>query len=260
MIKSILLSLTFLLVFSISKGQTTAMNFNKMDCSGAVHNLFADLDAGNAVIIEFYMPSCGSCPPPAKKMQTMANNIMRTYPGKVKAYAFPFNNTTTCSYSASWTSGNGLPLFMPMDSGAAQVSYYGGFGMPTVVLVGGANHKILFSTLSFSTGDTTIMRDKILGLFTGTGINAMPENAPAFSIYPNPANGNATININVNGASNVMVDITDMTGKQAAVIINEKQSGIITKEFSTSSLPNGIYFVRMIADGKTTTQKLNIIH
>ncbi len=169
--KSALLFITCLLISNMARSQTTAMNFNKRDCNGTIHNLFADLDAGNAVILHFYMASCGSCPPPAQKMQAMANNIMKTYPGKIKAYAIPYNNSITCSYSSTWVSSNGLSLFTPLDSGATQVSYYGGFGMPTIVLLGGSDHKVLFSTLSFSTSDTTTMRNKILTLFGATGIN-----------------------------------------------------------------------------------------
>ena len=41
--------------------------------------LFADLDAGNAVVLFYFMPSCGSCPPPARKVQTMMTNVLKQY-------------------------------------------------------------------------------------------------------------------------------------------------------------------------------------
>ena len=144
--------------------QTTAMNFSGIDCNGNNVDLFQDLDAGKSVVLFFYMPSCGSCPPEALKIQTMANNINAVQPGKVKAYAFPFQNSTTCSYSSGWVTTNGLPLYIPMDSGAAQVAYYGGFGMPTVVLLGGgSNHSVQFVTQNFVTSDTTTMHNLIVG-------------------------------------------------------------------------------------------------
>jgi hypothetical protein len=71
-------------------------------------DLFADLDAGKAVILHFFMPSCGSCPPPAQKIQTMANNINAMHPAMVKGLCFPFQNSTTCAYAASWVSSNNL--------------------------------------------------------------------------------------------------------------------------------------------------------
>ncbi len=254
-------TIALMFVATISKAQTTAMNFNKMDCNGNQHNLFADLDAGNVVILHFFMPNCGSCPPPAQKIQKMANNVMKTHPGKIKAYALPYNNSTTCSYSATWVSSNGLSLYAPLDSGAAQVAYYGGFGMPTVVVLGGKDHKILFSTQSFSTSDTTDIRDAILAsLNSNTGIAELPSAVKTFSVFPNPASENVSINFDLNETSTVLIDITDITGKQVAIIMNEKQNGVVTKQFNTAALPNGNYFVRLQTNGKTITQKLNIAH
>jgi hypothetical protein len=86
----------------------------------------------------------------------MANNINAMHPGLVKGYAFPFNNTTTCAYSSSWVSSNGLSSFyVPMDSGAVAVAHYGGFGMPTVVVLGGMDHRVMYVSQSFSNADTS---------------------------------------------------------------------------------------------------------
>lgn len=247
-------------VITISKAQT-AMQFSGVDCNSNSVDLFADLDAGKAVILHFYMPNCGSCPPPAQKIQMMANNINATYPGMVKGYAFPFQNSTTCTYSSSWVSSNNLSmLYSPMDSGATQVAYYGGFGMPTVVLLGGADHRVMFSTQSFATSDTTIMRDSILALLSTTGVMDLPDAVTSFSVFPNPASDNVFINLTLNETTNLLIDVIDMTGKQVAVISDEKQNGTITKQFSTVALPNGIYFIRIQVNGKEATQRLTVNH
>lgn len=260
MSKSIYLLIALLFIIKVFNAQTTAMNFNKKDCNGTMHNLFADLDAGNAVVLFYYMSSCGSCPPPALKIQAMANNIMKTYPGKIKAYAIPFNDVTTCNYTNTWVSSNGLSLYTPMDSGAAQVAYYGGFGMPTVVLVGGTDHKILFSTMSFSTSDTSIMKNKILSLFGANGINDVQNFTLNVAVYPNPATDNISITLTLNETSNLLLELVDITGKQVALLMDEKQSGIVTKQFSTTELPNGIYLVRLQVNGQTSFHKLIINH
>lgn len=262
MTKSILTTFTLMFVFTISRAQTTGMQFSGKDCNGNSVDLFADLDAGKIVILHFFMPSCGSCPPPAQKIQAMANNINKMHPGKVKGYAFPFQNSTTCSYSATWVSSNNLgTLYTAMDSGAAQVAHYGGFGMPTVVVLGGTNHKVLFSTLSFSTSDTTEMRNKILAQINGTtGVTDLSSAVNAFSVYPNPAKDNVSITLDLKETSNLLIDVTDITGKQVAIIMNEKQTGIVTKQFSTAALPSGNYFVRLQVNGKTAMQKIVINH
>lgn len=262
MTKSILFSLALMFVITISKAQTP-MQFSGVDCNGASVDMFADLDAGKAVILHFYMPNCGSCPPSAKKIQAMTNNINALSPGMVKGYAFPFQNSTTCTYSADWVSSNKLgTLFQPMDSGAAYIDNYGGFGMPTIVLLGGsgANKRVMFSTLSFSTSDTTAMRDSILALLSSTGIADVPSVVNAFSIYPNPASDIVYINVDLKEPSHLIIDVTDISGKQIAIISTEKHSGIVTKQFSTAELPSGNHFVRLQVNGKTVTQKLTVQH
>lgn len=260
--KANVLLLALMFIVTISRAQTTAMQFSGQDCNGNNVDLFADLDAGRAVILHFYMPNCGSCPPPALKIQAMANHISAQYPGRVKGYAFPFQNSTDCSYSQSWVSSNNLStLYAPMDSGAEQVAYYGGFGMPTVVVLGGLDHKVLFSTLSFSTSDTTTMRDAIIAMLDQTtGVPGIAAVVNAFNVFPNPATNQFSVNVDLQQPSDVFIDITDITGKQVNILMNQKQAGSVTKQFSTEGLPNGIYFVRLKVNGVSTTKKINVIH
>jgi thiol-disulfide isomerase/thioredoxin len=258
------LIIVLLLVLTNAKAQTTAMQFKGMDCNGNSVDLFADLDAGKVVILHFFMPNCGSCPPPAKKIQTMANRINKKYPGMVKGYAFPFENSTTCSYASSWVSSNGLSaLYTPMDSGEDHVAHYGGFGMPTVVVLGGKDHHVMFSTLSFSTSDTTEMRDSILAmLYVNTGIEEQTHitNSINFSILPNPTSDYITLDFNLKEYSTLRIDITDISGRQVAMLANQGHVGIFNKQFSIASLPNGIYIIKLQVNGKISSQKLVINH
>ena len=50
MTKSILFSLALMFIITISKAQTP-MQFSGVDCNGASVDMFADLDAGKAVIL-----------------------------------------------------------------------------------------------------------------------------------------------------------------------------------------------------------------
>lgn len=258
--KSILLSVVVLFAITFTKAQT-AYQFAGMDCNNIPVDLFADLNAGKAVILEFYMPNCGSCPPPAQKIQAMGNKINQTYSGMVKGYAFPYQNSTTCTYSSSWVNSNNLSSFWtPMDSGAYQVAYYGGFGMPTIVLLGGQDHRVMFSTLSFSTSDTTIMRDSILALLGTTGIHDLSNELNAFEVFPNPANESVSVSIDLKNATKVLIDVIDISGKQIAIISDEELNGKITKQFDTSTLANGSYFIRININSKVNTEKLTVQH
>jgi hypothetical protein len=257
-------AMTVMLAFAMSSsyGQTTAMDFNRTDCNGNPANLYADLDAGKAVILFYYMPNCSSCPPPAQAIQMMANNINTTYPGTVKGYAFSFSDLTPCSVTQAWVTDNTLPLYAPMDSGAASIAHYGGFGMPTVVLVGGSDHRVLFSSLSFNYDtDTTILRDSILALLGVTGIDTRPGNASNLSIYPNPAGHTVTLTFDLAEQTDLVIDIADITGKQVAVISKDKKAaGNIRRTFNTDALVSGLYTIRINAGGKALSRKLEVLH
>lgn len=256
--KTILFLVTFIVLIKISEAQP-ALQIAGNDCDGIPHDLFAELDAGKASVLFFFMDACGACPPPAQKIQVMMNNIMADYPGMITGYAMPYTNSTTCAATSNWVANYGH-LFAPYDSGAYQVAYYGGFGMPTVVLLGGsgANKRVMFSTLSFLTSDTTIMRDSILALFSTTGIADLPSTVSAFRVYPNPATENVFISVNLKESSNLLIDVADISGKQLAVIMNERQNGLVNKQYRIAALPNGNYFIRLQVNGKTAAQKITI--
>ena len=243
-------------------GQQTAMQFSGDDCNGNYVNLFDDLDASKAVVLHFYMPNCGSCPPPAQKIQAMAMKINATYQGAVKGYAFPFQNSTTCAYSANWVNVSGVSaLYTPMDSGATQVAYYGGFGMPTVVLLGGADHRVMFVTQSFISSDTTIMRDSILNLLNTTGINKFSDFVSKVLIYPNPVKETLSIECYLKKPAHVKIDIVNETGNKIMDVADEKQiEDQLTRLISTSKLAGGVYFVRVVAGNYTSNYKFVVAH
>jgi thiol-disulfide isomerase/thioredoxin len=263
MTKSILIALAFIFTASISKAQTTAANFIKKDCNGTMHNLFNDLDAGKVVLLHFFMSNCGSCPPPAQKIQAMAKNVMKTYPGSIIGYAVPFNNSTTCSYASTWVSSNNLTLYTPLDSGADMVSYYGGFGMPTVVMLGGKDHKILFSTMSFSTEDTTTMRDSALAFLQRTTglIHAIKPDLLSLNLYPNPANDKVQLELNLKQSSTISIDVMNVLGEVVAnVYQGNVNSGLFQSEVKTNDFKAGVYFLSITADQEIYQHKFIVNH
>ena len=257
-LKSIASIVALSLLSLTSFSQTTAMNFSGQDCNGNNVDLFSDLDAGKAVVLFFYMPNCGSCPPPAQKIQTMANNINANNPGRVKAYAFPFQNSTTCSSVQSWVTSNNLSLYAPMDSGAVQVAYYGGFGMPTVVLLDGVDHGVSFATQDFSTSDTTTMRNLILGSLS---ISENQKDEFNLKVFPNPSTDMLHLSFEVPNSAESFIELVDITGKVILSTTKETyKKGLNTKELNVSKIINGTYFAKIHIAEKVNTQKVNIIH
>lgn len=259
--KSILL-LTFLIFsFSLLKAQTTAMDFNRPDCNGNMRHLFADLDDGNAVIIEFFMQNCGSCVGAGNKLEALKSDLLAQFPGRVKSYAIGYNDSYSCSSNLDWVFNNGFSS-IPMDSGAMQVAYYGGMGMPTVVaLGGGSQHLVLGSPyLGLTNSDTTAMANDIRDFLNSTGINDLKSTVTSFNMFPNPANDAVTLGFDMKEAGTISIDVFDITGKKIMSLMNDNiTAGAFKKSFNIATLTAGNYVVALTANGNSTNHKLNII-
>ncbi len=257
------MALILALTANLSFGQTTALNFNREDCNGNMQHLFADLDAGNAVIIEFFMQNCGSCITAGNRLESMKSNLLAQYPGKIKSYAIGFNNTYSCASNVNWVTTNNFTS-IPMDSGAVQVAYYGGMGMPTIVILGGgSSHSVLGTPyVGFTTSDTSTMAADIRAFLNpASGIDDINSFAKAVTIFPNPTSDLVNVSFEVKTSGKLAIDILDITGKQVSSIFNESiSSGAFTKSFSSSTLANGYYLIRVSYNGNTTNYPLNIAH
>ncbi|MBK9450819.1 MAG: T9SS type A sorting domain-containing protein [Bacteroidetes bacterium] len=260
---ALVLGFALSLLGSSGFAQTTAMDFEGVDCNGNMHHLFADLDAGNAVILEFFMNNCSPCVTAGTKLEALKADLLAEYPGMIKSYAFGFNNTYSCTTINNWVNNNGFSS-APMDSGAAQVAYYGGMGMPTIVILGGgSNHSVLGSPyIGFSTSDTTQMASDIRGfLNTATGIQVQNDPLETVSVFPNPSQDRIQLNVNVTAAGNLRIEMLDLTGRQVRVLCDEVVGvGTFTQSFSTSTLASGSYMIKMNASGNLTNRKVSVVH
>lgn len=244
-----------------SKAQTTAMNYDFIDCAGNSQSIYADLDAGKALILEFFMTSCSPCVTAGGKLETMKADLLAEYPGMIKSYAFGYSNTYTCTAINNWVTTNSFTS-IPSDSGAAQVAYYGGMGMPTIVILGGGTGHTVLGTpyVGFTTSDTTTMANDIRNFLNSLGV---AENASLtdLKLFPNPTDQSVQLSFNLKETTDLKIDLFDVSGRLITNIADRKnQSGKISEVINTSTYTNGSYIVRVSANGKISQQKLNIIH
>ena len=120
----------------------------------------------------------------------------------------------------------------------------------------------MFSTLSFSNSDLSIMEDSILALISSTtAINELPTGVSAFSVYPNPVSESVSVNLTLKENTDLSIEILDVTGKQVALIADVKKiNGNYTKSFNTSSLPDGNYLIRLNANNKSSIEQIHVAH
>lgn len=260
-IYSIILVATMSIAAFSSKAQTTAMNYDFIDCAGNPQSIFADLDAGKALIIEYFMTSCSPCITAGATLEEMKADLIAEFPGMIKAYAFGFSDTYNCTTINNWVTTNGITS-IPADSGALQVAYYGGMGMPTIVILGGGtSHAVLGSPyLSYTTSDTATMANDIRNFLNGTGIkeNNLVSN---INLYPNPSNEQVKLTFELKEISTVKIELFDISGRLVSSISEKKnQVGGIVETINTNLFSQGSYLIQINANGNISKQKLNIIH
>jgi hypothetical protein len=78
--------------------------------------------------------------------------------------------------------------------------------------------------------------------------------------YPNPFNPVTMIQYEIPVASQIRIKIYDLSGKEIAILANEKREpGRYEIKFDGSGLPSGIYFYRLITDEFESTKKLILL-
>jgi 5-hydroxyisourate hydrolase-like protein (transthyretin family) len=96
-------------------------------------------------------------------------------------------------------------------------------------------------------------------LYTGSAVSRSENNqTPAFDlkIYPNPYMEKATLDIEMNKASQVSVDMTDESGRVVAVLLPRRQLNAGVYRIELPNLAAGIYFVQCQTGEKTTVKKV----
>lgn len=243
----------------ISKAQTTAMDFTKVDCNGQSHQLFSELDSGQVVVMEFIM-TCNSCIAAGHAIEAMVTDLQAEYPGRVKWYQIAYTNSYTCATMTGWKNTNGFNSAI-FDQGASLVAYYGGFGMPTIAVAAGSGHDVLFTDVGFSVSDTTAIGIAARNFFATSAINEVPSNIANVSVYPNPASDLLSIELSMKTNSNVTINLLDISGRIVREISNEKATlGNYKLNTNLSDISTGVYTLQIISEGKSINKRINIAH
>ena len=130
-------------------------------------------------------------------------------------------------------------------AGTGKVTFYGAFNS-------NFNHN--------KSNDQTFIGTSVAKENLRVGIASVSKGNMGFSVFPNPANDAVTLCFELKKEATVLVEIIDLSGKQVSVVLNDKCTGFVNKQFNTAMLPNGTYILCMKVDGKVSTQKINIAH
>jgi hypothetical protein len=81
-----------------------------------------------------------------------------------------------------------------------------------------------------------------------------------FNLFPNPANTNVTINVQLFEKADLSIEVIDNLGRPVAIYEDKNADGLMVKKINTQSLSNGIYSVSVKAKGINSVKLLSVIH
>jgi hypothetical protein len=131
------------------------------------------------------------------------------------------------------------------QAGSGEVVFYGAFNA-------NPGHK--------GADGTTLSTLKVKEAGSATGLAILSDRVSNLAVFPNPANDMVKIDFDLKKPSHVTVNISDINGKRLIQVLKGKHSGNIRKEINVSELPQGIYLINIEVDGKSATQKINVVH
>ena len=119
--------------------------------TGKPVDLFATLDSGFVIVQEYVMMDCRPCITAGKGLETIVTSLQKLYPGRIRLYQTVYEDETNASTMKKWVKENGFTSEAAFTGGAREVAFYGGMGMPTIlVLGGGMRHKGYYKRLGYS--------------------------------------------------------------------------------------------------------------
>ncbi|MDC0637436.1 T9SS type A sorting domain-containing protein [Flavobacteriaceae bacterium] len=160
---------------------------------------------------------------------------VRRYDGQLRASGGPYGNNQTYTETISLSSDSCYTFFIFDSNGDGLLSGNG------VTLVDSQGTELFYSAGDYGSGTR-----ETFGYQVALGVN---DNASIGAIvYPNPAKNT----LNISGAESASIDIYDVTGR----VVMQRGQLDNNAALDISSLNTGVYFVRLVNNGQTQTEKL----
>lgn len=227
-----------------ASAQDTPMDFDQPDCTGAEHHLFSELNAGKVVILEFVMLNCAPCISATKSLSKMKSIYEDGFPGRVQLYSMGFLNAYTCAQMNAWRDNNSF-THQVFTGGEQQVAYYGGMGMPTIVILGnsgeGTDHKVFFKSSGYTPDLDAQIRAAIEEALTYSALGVQETTGTAgFTACPSVSASGYTFKVNLSGKS--VITLFNINGYAVASI---PVNGMESISYPADDLPAGLYIARL---------------
>ena len=249
------------LVLSTGLVAQQSVNISTQDCTGALHDLYSELDNGKVVILCWVMP-CSQCILPSIQCATAAKNFQTSNPGRVSCYIIDDYGNTNCKSLMSWgaqfgISPNAQTAFFSNEY--INMSDFGLAGMPKIVLMGGTDHKVLYH--DENTVDSAALSLAIASQLSNANDVRSDEQMPTISCYPNPTDASVTISFPSTINPLAIIQVLDEQGK---LVMNSSVSDALytsnALRLQTTSLSTGCYVLQIIDGTNRLHGGFQVIH
>ena len=90
--------------------------------------------------------------------------------------------------------------------------------------------------------------------------NEIPSSFELKQNYPNPFNPQTTISFDIPEANSVKLEVFDMSGRSAGVLVNsDLKAGTYKFDFNAGELASGIYFYKLQVGSFIQTKKMIVL-
>ena len=266
--KKFLFSIICVVAFTFSSlGQAQNYNpgdmvndFTIVDVYGKTHNLYAYLAQGKYVIMDFFFDTCGPC----QNYQPTFNEFYDKYgcnSGDVICLTVnngSDNDAEVIAYENTYGGPFHHAPAISSEGGSGAVDQdFGVQAYPTTVVIK-PDSTLLVNDIWPVSGVATLEGVFPGGAITPKACNIVSLNekeAVNFSVYPNPAQENITIDISKANGGEYSVEIYNMIGQ----IVKTAELDALTTVLSVSELPKGQYSVHVSdADGYSSQKVISV--
>lgn len=227
------------------KAQQFAMDFFRSDCDSVEHHLYSELEEGKVIILDFVMLGCAPCIWATRDLDTIVQAYQFSHPGRVFIYSFSYESSSNCKQMSDWRYTGGFPDVKLFTDGAEMVEYYGGMGMPTIVITGGVDHMVFYNGYGYSPAhDSAIVAaiDSALN-YTPAGSDEIEEDQ-GLTVFPTLFSDFLVVQStrDVIGSHFRLMDIA------GRIIVEFKVQEEGSIQIPAGHLPRGMYFVTVRDD------------
>ncbi|MCF8297618.1 MAG: C10 family peptidase [Saprospiraceae bacterium] len=146
-----------------------------------------------------------------------------------------------------------LKVYDGSNTGATLIGKYSGSNLPPTFTSSTGNILLMFNS------DQYIVDEGWSLIYTANNVGVEENNKNfTINIYPNPSDGNFTLNFSDDFKSEIKIRILDITGRELKCFNYEKPGKEFIKDFSLKNLEAGIYLILIETEKKQIQRRLII--